>query len=176
MLSHTLFKLQPLQIYFHPTITVIRMKFNREKYIDLLMYVLAKSYNKPHFGKTVLCSLLYLIDFNYYKRYGEFLTQETYIKSKKGIKPKHFKEISEELIGKKQLFLRRETYYHRTIHRYYLIIIPTVRFTKKEHKIIDLTINHLVDSNAHEITKHVKDNPPVIKTEFGENINYIDNK
>ena len=140
------------------------------------MYVLAKSYNKPHFGKTVLCTILYFIDFNYYEQYGKFLTQETYIKSKKGITPKHFKEISEELISKKQLFLRRESYYHRTIHRYYLIIIPTVRFSKKEYEIIDLTINRLVDNNAHDITKHVKNNPPVIKTEFGENINYTCNK
>ena len=140
------------------------------------MYVLAKSYNKPHFGKTVLCTILYFIDFNYYERYGKFLTQETYIKSKKGIKPKHFKEISEELIARKQLFLRRESYYHRTIHRYYLIIIPTVQFTKREHEIIDSTISKLVDSNAHTITKHVKNNPPVIKTEFGENINYTSNK
>ena len=140
------------------------------------MYVLAKSYNKPHFGKTVLCTILYFIDFNYYERYGKFLTQETYIKSKKGIKPKHFQEISEELIARKQLFLRRESYYHRTIHRYYLIIIPTVQFTKREHEIIDSTISKLVDSNAHTITKHVKNNPPVIKTEFGENINYTSNK
>ena len=140
------------------------------------MYVLAKSYNKPHFGKTVLCTILYFIDFNYYERYGKFLTQETYIKSKKGIKPKHFQEISEELIARKQLFLRRESYYHRTIHRYYLIIIPTAQFTKREHEIIDSTISKLINSNAHSITKHVKNNPPVIKTEFGENINYTSNK
>ncbi|WP_407415563.1 type II toxin-antitoxin system antitoxin SocA domain-containing protein [Methanobrevibacter sp.] len=152
------------------------MQFDREKYIDLLMYVLSKSYNKPHFGKTVLCTILYLVDFNYYNKYGRFLTHETYIKSKKGIKPKHFKEISEELIAKKHIFLRKESYYHRTIHRYYLIIIPTVQFNKKEHEIIDLTINKLVNNNAYSITKYVKNNHPVIKTEFGEKINYMDNK
>ena len=149
-----------------------KMQFNREKYIDLLMYVLAKSYNKPHFGKTVLCTILYFIDFNYYEKYGEFITQETYIKSKKGIKPKHFKEISEELISKKQLFLRKEPYYHRTIHRYYPIIIPTVKFSQKEYEIIDLTINKLINNNAHGITRHVKNNTKVIETEFGKSINY----
>ena len=138
------------------------------------MYVLAKSYNKPHFGKTVLCTILYFIDFNYYEKYGKFLTQETYIKSKKGIKPKHFQEISEELIKKKQLFLRKEPYYHRTIHRYHLIIIPSIILSKKEHEIIDLTIEKLCDDNAYTITKHVKNDPPLIKAEFGENINYND--
>lgn len=140
------------------------------------MYILAKSYNKPHFGKTVLCTILYLVEFNYYERYGKFLTHETYIKSKNGIKPKHFKEISEELIAKKQVFLRKEAYYHRTIHRYYLIIIPTAKFSEREHEIIDLTVNKLIDNNAHTITKYVKNNLPLIKTEFGESITYNNNK
>ena len=33
------------------------------KYTDLLKYILFKCYNKPNFGKTVLCSILYFIDF-----------------------------------------------------------------------------------------------------------------
>ena len=152
------------------------MDLKKEKYIKIILYIISRCTHKENLGKTVISVLLYFIDFNYYERYGKFLTQETYIKSKKGIKPKHFQEISEELIARKQLFLRRESYYHRTIHRYYLIIIPTVQFTKREHEIIDSTISKLVDSNAHAITKHVKNNPPVIKTEFGENINYTSNK
>ena len=68
------------------------MKFDEDTYIDLLLYILSRSYNKPNIGKTVLCTLLYFIDFNYYEQYGRLLTKETYMKSKKGIKPKHFPE------------------------------------------------------------------------------------
>ena len=113
------------------------MRFNREKYIDLIMYILSQCHQKPNFGKTVLCSILYFIDFNYYELYGELLTNETYIKSKRGIRPTHFREISEELISKNYLFFRKEPYYNRTIYRYYLIIIPDLKFSQRELEIIN---------------------------------------
>ncbi len=146
------------------------MHLNREKYIDLIMYILSKTYDKRHLGKTVLCSILYFIDFNYYELYGELLTKETYIKSKKGIKPKHFNEITNELISKKQLFLRKEPYYQRTLYRYYLTIIPTFSFSKKELEIINFSIMRLSGNNALTILKYAVKDPPLIMADFGENI------
>ena len=148
------------------------MKFNRKKYIDLIMYILSQSYNKPGFGKTVLCSILYFIDFNYYERYGDLLTNETYIKSKKGIEPKHFKEISQELIAKKQLFLKKEPYYNRTIHRYILTIIPDLKFDQKELDIINFSIHYLINNNASTITKYAIKDPPIIIADLGETIDF----
>ena len=146
------------------------MQFNREKYIDLIMYILTQCYSKPHVGKTVLCSLLYFIDSNYYEIYGKLLTKETYIKSKKGIKPKHFIEITEELIAKKQLFLRKEPYYHRILHKYYPTIIPTLKFSSAELEIIDFSIEQLSDSNASAIIKYAIKDPPIMMADFGEDI------
>ena len=146
------------------------MKFNREKYIDLIFYILSQCYNKPNLGKTVLCSILYFIDFNYYELYGQLLTKETYIKSKKGIMPKHFSEVTNELIDKRQLFLRKEPYYHRIIHKYYLTIIPTLKFSSKELEIIDFSIGQLCDNNASTIIKYAIKDPPIIMADFGEDI------
>ncbi|MDO5823775.1 type II toxin-antitoxin system antitoxin SocA domain-containing protein [Methanobrevibacter sp.] len=146
------------------------MTLNREKYIDLIMYILSECYTKSNLGKTVLCSILYSVDFNHYELYGELLTRETYIKSKKGIKPKHFKEITEELILKKQLFLRKEAYYHRTLHRYYLTVIPQNRFSEKELEIIDFSIRMLRDKNASTIMKYIIKDPPLLMADFGEDI------
>ena len=146
------------------------MQFNRDKYIDIIMYILARCYNKPNLGKTVLCSILYFIDSNYYELYGKLLTKETYIKSKKGIKPAHFNEITEELMASKQLFLRREPYYNRTIHRYYLTIIPTPRFSEQELEILDFSIDQLCDNSADSILKYAIKDPPLIIANFGENI------
>ena len=114
--------------------------------------------------------MLYFIDFNHYELYGKLLTKETYIKSKKGIKPKHFNEVTNELIDKKQLFLRKEPYYHRIIHRYYPTIIPTVRFSKKELEIIDFSIRQLINNNASTMIKYAIRDPPMTVAEFGENI------
>ena len=146
------------------------MKFNRDKYIDLILYILSQSYDKRHLGKTVLCSLLYFIDFNYYELYGQLLTKETYIKSKRGIKPKHFREITEELIANKQLFLRKEHYYHRIINKYYPTVIPTIKFSERELEIIDFSIRQLSDNNASAMLKYAIKDPPIIIADFGENI------
>ena len=150
------------------------MKLNEEKYTDLIMYILFKSMNKPNLGKTVLCTVMYFIDFNFYELYGTFLTKETYIKSKRGIKPKHFRKITESLIAKKQLFLRKERYYNRTIHRYYLTIIPNLNFTQKELTVINSCIETLTDNNAYTITRHAWKDKPLMKTRLGDEIDYDD--
>ncbi len=136
------------------------MRFDREKYIDLIMYILFKASYKPTFGKTVLCSILYFIDFNYYEQYGRLLTKETYMKSKKGIKPKHFSRITQELIDRNQLFLRKEPYYNRTIHRYRLAIIPQVKFDSDAAAIVDSSLEKLSHNNATSISKYARNDPP----------------
>lgn len=137
------------------------------------MYILSQCYNKPQLGKTVLCSILYFTDFNYYELYGQLLTKETYIKSKKGIKPKHFNEVTNELIDRKQLFLRKEPYYHRILHKYYPTIIPSVKFSEKELEVIDFSIKQLSNNNAHSIIKYAIKDPPITIADFGENIDCV---
>lgn len=148
------------------------MKFKREKYIDLILYILSQASYKPSFGKTVLCSILYFIDFNYYKLNGKLLTNETYIKSKRGIRPQHFMEITQHLINTHQLFFKKEPYYNRTIHKYYPLIIPDVKFNPQELEIIDQCINKLANNNAHNITKYAIKNPPMTIADFGEKIDF----
>ena len=148
------------------------MELNREKYIDLITYLLFKTCNKRNSGKTVISTIMYFIDFNYYELYGKLLTKETYIKSKKGIKPKHFNEITNELISKKQIYMRKEPYYNRTVHKYYLTIIPNCKFTKNEQRIIDSTLQQLSDNNAHSISQYAKYDSPLIMADFGESLDY----
>lgn len=136
------------------------------------MYILFRCSNRENFGKTMLCSLLYFIDFDYYELYGQPITNETYIKSKKGIKPKHFREISNDLIANNQLFLKKEPYYNRIIHRYYPLIIPNVHFSLEELEIIDYSINRLRDNNASTINKYATKDPPIIIANFGEEIDF----
>lgn len=146
------------------------MSFDKDTYVKLLIYILSKCYNKPHVGKTVICTILYFIDFNYYEIYGTLLTKETYIKSKKGIKPKHFTEVTQDLIENNQLFLRKEHYYSRIIHKYYLTIIPQAKFDKKELEIIDLSIDKLIDHNASSIAKYARNDPPFSIANLGDEI------
>lgn len=150
------------------------MNFDEEKYTDLIMYILFKCYGKPNLGKTVLCTVMYFIDFNYYEIYGEFLTKETYIKSRRGIRPKHFRIVTENLIERKKLFMRKEAYYNRTIHRYYPTAIPSLKFSQKELVIINSCIRTLTDSNASAITKYAWQDKPLKKARLNDEISYED--
>ena len=136
------------------------------------MYIISQCHSKPNFGKTVLCSILYFIDFNHYELYGELMTNETYIKSKRGIRPIHFREISEELISKNYLFFRKEPYYNRIIYRYYLTVIPNIHFSQSELEIINYAISKLSDENATTVTKYAKNDPPIHIADFGDEIDF----
>ena len=104
--------------------------------------------------------------------YNKLITNETYIKSKRGIEPQHFREISNELISKNQLYLKKEPYFHHIIHRYYLTTLPNIKFTKKELIIINKTINQLNNNNASTITKYAVKNPLINVTDIGDEIKF----
>lgn len=150
------------------------MRFDEEKYTDLIMYILFRCCGKPNLGKTVLCTVMYFIDFNYYELYGEFLTKETYIKSRRGIKPKHFQKITQSLIDKNRLFLRKEAYYNRILHRYYPTVLAAPRFSPEELGVINSCICKLSDRNAYSITKYAWADKPLMRADFGDEIDYRD--
>lgn len=148
------------------------MHFDKKEYIKLLNYILFNCYDKPHVGKTVITTTLYFIDFNYYEAYGESLTKETYQKHKKGIRPKHFAKITEELIEKNKIHFRKEAYYHTTLHKYYLTEIPNIKFSNKKINIINPSMKHLITKNATAIMKYASKDPPYKNTDFNEEIDY----
>jgi hypothetical protein len=53
---------------------------NKEKFKELLLYILYEVGMKPNIGKTVLYKLLYFCDFNFYELYGKSITGMQYIK------------------------------------------------------------------------------------------------
>ena len=63
---------------------------NIEKFKQVLLYVLQKVGTKPNFDQTVLCHLLYFIDFDYYELYEAQLMGLKYIKSSLGAVPAGF--------------------------------------------------------------------------------------
>ena len=148
------------------------MHFDKNEYIKLLGYILSNCYDKPHVGKTVISTALYFTDFNYYEIYGEPLTKETYLKSKKGIQPKHFNKITEELIERNKLYFRKEPYYHTTLHRYYLKKLPDIKFSKKKSEIINTSIKHIITKNATTLLKYTSKDPPFKNTDYNHEIDY----
>lgn len=78
------------------------MEFDKEKFKNVLHYIMHKSGFKRNGEKIILFSLLYFSDFNYFEIHEESLTGESYMKLSGGSVPIHFDlAISELLNGEK---------------------------------------------------------------------------
>ncbi len=69
----------------------------KEKFKQVLLYILSKVGGKPNIGQTVLYKLLYFIDFDYYEKFEEQLIGAKYIKNTHGPTPVAFAKIVSEL-------------------------------------------------------------------------------
>ena len=96
--------------------------FKREKFENVVLYVLNNCAGKPNVGETVLYKLLYFLDFNYYELYEEQLTGATYIKLPHGPAPKEFKSIVNSMIKNKKL-RRIKTKYHNYPQTRYIPLV-----------------------------------------------------
>ena len=122
------------------------MKFNKEKFIAVLSYIVSRCENKSNVGKTVICKLLYFSDFNFYELYEKAITNETYIKFERGPFPDHFKSITDEMINKGDLIISKQPYHgDTTIHKYYLSKTPDLSLISTKELSV---INDVIDKHA----------------------------
>ena len=64
----------PIQKLISKIINKPEPVFNSDKFQSVLLYILEKTKLKNNVGKTVLFKLLYFSDFNFFQKYGAFLT------------------------------------------------------------------------------------------------------
>ena len=101
------------------------MEFNEDKFKAVLLYIINRCENKSNVGKTLICKLLYFLDFNYYEIYEESITNETYLKFERGPYPDHIDDVLNKMIENKEVIFKKEPYYNgTTIHKYYLTNVP----------------------------------------------------
>ena len=149
------------------------MDYNKEKFKSLLSYVISRCENKKNVGKTVLCKLLYFSDFDYYEIYEKPITNETYIKFERGPLPKHFLDVTNEMIKNNELELIKEPYHNNYIHRYYLKNAPNLSIlSTDELLVINSVIDKLSDKNAKEISEYSHGDMPWIVAEDQEELDY----
>lgn len=75
----------------------VESEFHKEKFKQVLHYLIFKCGSLENVGKTVLFKLLYFSDFDYYELYEEKLTGELYRKLEHGPAPSHFDDAMREL-------------------------------------------------------------------------------
>jgi transcriptional regulator with XRE-family HTH domain len=146
---------------------------NIRKFKEVLLYVLSKIGAKPNIGETVICKLLYFIDFNYYEKYEEQLTGATYIKNHHGPTPREFIEIVKDMIGKKELELVKSEHFQFKQKKYLPLREPNLSFLNaREIKLIDEVLDKLSNMNAATISEYSHKDIPWVVTPQNKPIDY----
>ena len=70
---------------------------NIKKFKEVFLYVLGQVGAKPNIGESILCKLMYFIDFDFYEKYERQLMGAVYIKNHHGPTPVGFPKILKEM-------------------------------------------------------------------------------
>jgi len=97
-------------------------KFDKEKFKQVLLYILDKCGAKANVGETVVYKLLYFSDFNYYELFEDYLTGASYRKISFGPAPCDFREIVKEMIDEGKLKKVTVDYYGKPQKKYLPLI------------------------------------------------------
>jgi uncharacterized phage-associated protein len=146
---------------------------NSLKFEQVFLYIIAKIGAKSNVGKTVLCKLLYFIDFNYYELYEEQLMGLVYVKDQFGPRPPRFKELVKKMAEDKRLEIVKTKYHDKDQTKYRPIARPDLNLlTAREIKHIDDVLDKYSDKTASELSDISHKDIPWIVAKEKEPISY----
>ncbi len=76
---------------------------DKDKFKEVLLYVLNKAGARPNVGEGLLYKILFLIDIEFYEKYNEFTIGAVYVKHANGPVPVMFKDIIKEMLKNKEV-------------------------------------------------------------------------
>ncbi len=147
--------------------------FQNEKFKQVVHYIVHKTSEFPNVGKTVLYKLLYFNDFDFYELHEKKITGEIYANIEHGPAPRHFNEVSEELIEEGKIKQFETPYYGHTQVRFRSMNQPDLSLlnaTELAH--IDQIICKYGSMNAKQIEALSHVDTPWKATTNNENIDY----
>ena len=155
-------------------IKVIKDNDHHRKFKNVILYILAKCWQKPNIGKTVLNKLLYFCDFNYYEFKWESITWQDYHKLPRWPVPKDIDKVLIEMEKDNQIKkLETEFWWFKQIR-----FIPNMKydlsdFNGLEIEIIDNVIDKLSNMTANQVSEYShKDIPYIVTKWIWDKINY----
>ncbi len=138
-----------------PNIRISVPVFQKEKFKNLILYILEHCAGKPNVGETVLYKLLYFSDFNYYELYEEHLSGATYMKRSMGPVPVDIGNILHEMEVSRELMVFRTEYFGYAQNRYLPLVAAKRRlFNGAELEVVDRVIDQLSGMTASEISNY----------------------
>ena len=151
-------------------------RINPEKLRAVLLYVLEKVGAKPNIGETVLYKLLYFIDFDYYEKYGKYITGLTYVRNNYGPTPTmSFVDVVKQMEANDELEVVSTKYFKNTQKKYLPNVkseLDSLKATELAH--IDQELARLGDKTASELSELSHYDTPWVVAKQGEPIKYRD--
>ncbi len=146
---------------------------NIEKFKEVFLYVLSKIGAKTNVGESVLCKLMYFIDFDFYERYEKQLMGAVYIKNHYGPTPAGFPKIIEEMEKKEEIAHVVKKIYQYDQKKYIPLRKPDLSLISAEEKEhIDWVLARLSDKNSTEMKEYSHRDVPWITAEDQSVIDY----
>jgi transcriptional regulator with XRE-family HTH domain len=147
--------------------------FNKNKFKQVLLYILERCGAKPNVGETVLYKLLYFIDFNYYEIFEEPLMGESYRRIKYGPAPSHFNMVVDEMIKDGEIKKVATDYFGRRQKKYLPLIFADLSIiSAREKQVIDIVLDGLSSKDAATLTNYSHEDMPWKMTQEKEIIDY----
>lgn len=131
------------------------MEFDREKFKQLVHYVIWKAGHRDWFGATKLYKALWFAEARLYVLTGKPITGAAYIRQEHGPVPRAIMPIREELAREGAILIRQEG----KMLRFTALTRPdTAAFSPDELKTVDWWINHIAtDHTAQTISDESHD-------------------
>jgi transcriptional regulator with XRE-family HTH domain len=149
--------------------------FSKNKFKNLLLYILEKCGSKPNVGETVIYKLLYFSDFGFYQKYKKHLSGATYVKMPFGPAPCDFSSIVEKMIDNKKI-QKVITEYNGFMQKKYIPLVNAdmSEFEKDEIDFIDKIIDKYSNYSARDISSISHEQIPWRIADYNKLMKYED--
>ena len=149
------------------------IKFNKEKFKQVLHYIVSKVGTLDNVGKTVLYKMLYFSDFDYYELNEKFLTGERYFKLVNGPAPSGFDNIVTELEVEEKIKKVDAKYGAYPQIKFISLCNPDLNLlSANELQLIEKVVNKLSSMTATQVSGYSHEDMPWKATRDNEEIDY----
>jgi len=153
----------------------LKLKFDKDKLRNLLLYILARCGGKPNVGETVIYKLLYFIDFDSFELRSEPVTGMNYVRLQYGPVPqaKQYVAVIDGMVERKELDIISQVYGGMAQKKYVALVDPDMSvFKAEELRLMDGVVDRLSDLNASQIKNYAHHDVPWLETEPEAVIDY----
>lgn len=149
------------------------IQFNKEKFKQVLHYIISKVGTLDNVGKTVLYKMLYFSDFDYYELNEQSLTGEKYYKLINGPAPSGFGNVVNELEVEEKIKKVDTKYGPYTQIKFISLCKPDLNLlSANELQLIEKVINKLSSMTATQVSSYSHEDMPWKATKDKEEIDY----